>query len=149
MQSDMIFAQKVRWGPTDGHPAGIRASDESNNTNSFVPWRDLENELRQQLMPQLFAQPSQFTFTLADYNGKSNWLVTLIDESGEKFCDVWFGINLDNGWAFDGMIHLGDPDAEPRVWQSYQRYSDGTYRRLPSQVSSLDKFTNMTTISSR
>lgn len=136
----MIAPQKVIWGPRDGRDAGVRVIQEDGVEASFIPWSDLDRELRDRLMPQLFVDPSGFNFVTRDYHGKSNWLVQLINERGEWYCDVWFGVNPDNGWAVDGMVHFGETDDEPHVWQSYQRYSDGTYRRLPSWVSSLDEF---------
>ncbi|KRQ15373.1 hypothetical protein AOQ71_10255 [Bradyrhizobium manausense] len=139
MEADMISPQNVIWGPREGRDPGIRVLQDEVEAK-FIPWIDLERELRDRLMPQLFVDPSGFTFVTRDYHGKSNWLVQLMDEDGEWYCDVWFGVNPDNGWAVDGMVHFGEADEEPHVWQSYQRYSDGTYRRLPSWASSLDEY---------
>jgi hypothetical protein len=144
MANTMIVPQRVRWGPLDDRPAGVLVLDESGAEIDFIAWTDLERELNQRLMPQLFAHPPALKFAKRDHHGKTDWLVQLINERGERFCDAWFGVNPDDGWAFDGMVHFGDPDAQPHVWQSYQRCSNGTYRRLPSWASSLDQFKQAT-----
>lgn len=140
MPNTMIVSQKVRWGPVDGHPAGVCVLDESDAQVGFIAWTDLERELTQRVLPQLFAHPIFLRFEKCDHRGKAGWLVQLIDDNGDRFCDAWLGVNPDDGWAFDGLLHFGDPGAPPHVWQSYQRYSDGTYRRLPSLAASLDQF---------
>ncbi|MCP1752003.1 hypothetical protein [Bradyrhizobium elkanii] len=132
--------QHVRWGPNDERPAGISIIGENGVESTFMRWNDLQSELEHKLMPQLFVKPEGFRFQARDHQNKSDWLVQIIDGRGEWFCDVWLGGNPDNGWAFDGFVHVGDPAEAPHVWQSYQRYSDGTYRRLPSRVASLDQF---------
>jgi hypothetical protein len=114
-------------------------TDGSNDEN-FISWTDLQAELQRQLLPQLFANPSGFKFETRDHHGKSQWLVQVFDDRGDWFCDVWFGNDPDNGWSFDGLVRLGDPVAAPHAWQTYQRYSDGTYRRLPSRSPNLDQF---------
>ena len=90
-------------------------------------------------MPQLFSYTPAFRFEMRDHHGKTDWLVQPVNDQGDRFCNVWFCVN-DDGWAFDGLVHFGDSDADPYVWQSYQRYPDGTYRRPPSFASSLDQF---------
>ncbi|WP_439372672.1 hypothetical protein [Bradyrhizobium sp. DASA03120] len=138
MANSTIVPQRVRWGPVDGLPAGVRILDENEAEVDFMAWAALERELNQRLMPQLFSHAPAFGFETRDHHGKRDWLVQLVNPQSERFCDVWFGVNPDDGWAFDGLVHFGDSD--PHVWQSYQRYSDGTYRRLPSFASSLDQF---------
>ncbi|UVO30312.1 hypothetical protein [Bradyrhizobium arachidis] len=140
----MIVPQRVRWGPVDGRPAGIRVLDEDEAEVDFIAWSALERELNQRLMPQLFSYTPAFRFEMRDHHGKTDGLVQLVNDQGDRFCDVWFGVNPGDGWAFDGLVQFGDPDADPLVWQSYQRYSDGTYRRLPSFASSLDQFKQAT-----
>lgn len=73
----------------------------------------------------LHSEPST---TMASVTGSCGSLM----DAGEKFCSVWFGVDPDNGWGFDGLIRFGDPDAEAHVWQTYQRNSYGAYRRLSS-----------------
>jgi len=135
MSDHAITPQTVRWGPSDGKPAGVNVFS-TNADSYFIPWAALKKELDEQLKPQLFAAPSSgWTF--------EDWLVYVVDKNGNRYCDVWFGNNPDWGWAFDGMIRVGDSaDKEPHVWQAYQRYSDGTYRRLISRMGSIDVLHN-------
>lgn len=114
----MITPQKVFWGPRDGRPAGIRIIEDDREETHFISWSDLERELQRCLLPQLFADPTGFSFVTRDYHGKPDWLVQIVDGQGAWYCDVWLGVNPDNGWSVDGMVHFGEPDHEPRVWQS-------------------------------
>lgn len=135
-----VVPQKVRWGPSDARPAGILTWTEAGDPEHFVSWITLQKELDRQLLPQLFADPEGFRFETRDQHDKAHWLVQVIDDRGEWFCDVWFGNDPDDGWGFDGLVRLGDPVEAPHAWQTYQRYSDGTYRRLPSRCADLDQF---------
>jgi hypothetical protein len=132
--------QKLRWGPSDGLAAGVRVFSDYGSECEFIPWSELKVELERQLMPQLFADPSGFTFETRDYEGKSQWRVQISDKAASRYCDVWFGHDPDSGWAFDGLLRFGDPDETPHVWQTYQRYSDATYRRCSSMSATLDEF---------
>jgi hypothetical protein len=80
----------------------------------------LQNELRRHLLPQLFANPAGFSFETRDYNGKIEWLVQVFQD--------------------DGLVRVGDANNPPHAWQTYQRYSDGTYRRLESRVPTIDEY---------
>jgi hypothetical protein len=131
--------QTVRWGPSDGDPAGIRAFDSGESDYVFVPWSDLLPELERQLLRQLFADPRGYAFVLKDYHGKAEWLVQIVDARGEYYCDVWFGNDPENGWAFDGLVRVGVADEESPVWQAYERYSDGAYRRVQSRSATIDE----------
>jgi hypothetical protein len=131
--------QQVRWGPTVGQTAGILTWNAADCTNEkFIARPELKKELQVKLTPQLFADKSSFRFELLDHHGKADWLVQIFDIEG-KYCDVWFGVNPEKGWSFDGLVHFGQADVMPHIWQSYQRYSDGSYMRLPSLVRSLDE----------
>lgn len=135
-----VVAQKVNWGPSDGYEAGIRVFGTDDVESSFVPWADLKRELQLQLLPQLFANPKGYVFETKDYHGKKGWLVQICNTKGAPYCDVWFGKDPDQGWRFDGMIRVGEASERPHVWQAYQRYSDGSYRRLFSATATIDEF---------
>lgn len=138
ISAQIVLPQRVRWGPSDGRQAGIRVWDSVDIEQQFVPWSNLREELMRNLLPQLFANPEGVSFETRDYHGKKEWLVQLFQQC-ESYCDVWFGDDPGEGWKYDGMIHIGDAENVPHVWQSYQRYSDGTYRRLQSLVATLDE----------
>ena len=133
-----VHPQLVRWGPSDSYPAGLRVWDTNNVEGEFVYWACLKAELDHKLLPQLFVDPSGYHIDVRDHLTKKHWLVQVIDESGNRYCDLWFGGDPENGWAFDGMVRVGDADVELPVWQTYQRYSDGSYRRLFSRFRSID-----------
>lgn len=135
--------EKVRWGPSDGFAPGIRVWNSDDTEESFISWTDLKPELESRLFPQLFADPSGYTIESRDYHGKKQWLVRICNEAGEPYCAVWFGDDPDNGWRFDGLIRVGEAmelESE-RVWHVYQRYSDGTYRRLFALTPVIDEIT--------
>ncbi|MEK7611860.1 MAG: hypothetical protein AAB407_00735 [Patescibacteria group bacterium] len=136
------LAQKVKWQADNGDGvAGISFSNEGNDTEDFIPWELLQPELNRELLTKLFANPQGYTFEVHDHHGKKNWVMIVVDSSENEICDVWFGGDPDNGWGFDGLIRVGNALAKepPHVWQIYQRYSDGTYQRLPSRYGSLEK----------
>lgn len=137
-------AERIRWGPSDGLPAGIRILDEFGAERGFTPWEALKTELEIKLLPQIFADPSGFSFSTAEHRGKPDWLVQVVDAQKEPFCHVWFGPDPERNFAFDGLVRVGDPDAPPSVWQTYQRYSDGSYQRLSATVPTLDQVKNQT-----
>ncbi|MGY3347162.1 MULTISPECIES: hypothetical protein [unclassified Bradyrhizobium] len=84
----MITPQKVFWGPRDGRPAGIRIIEDDREETHFISWSDLERELQQCLLPQLFTDPTGFSFVTRDYHGKRDWLVQIVDAQGAWYCDA-------------------------------------------------------------
>lgn len=120
--------QFTRWGPVDELPPGV--SIEARN-GEFVSWRRLEREIKGRILPQVDALNDKWSdIKLADHHGKKDWIIEVLDKSGHVIANVWFGPNPLKNWASDGRVRVGPPDAPPRVWQVYQRYSDGSYRRL-------------------
>jgi hypothetical protein len=116
---------------------GIRIWGDGKKYEDFLPWPKLKIELDRKLLPQLFADPSGFGFQVFDHHGKPDWVVKLVRSDGTGFCYLWLGGDPGRGWQWDGLIRLGA--AEPaQVWQIYQRYSDGTYRRLASAFRRLE-----------
>ena len=140
--SERIIAQQVRWLPSqDGKTRlGLFSADDA--SGSFLSKKAAEKELATTLLPQLFADPRGWEFAVHDFNGKKDWIIWVVDKKGERYCDLWLGNNPDAGWAWDGLIRVGDADAEPHVWQAYERYSDGEYRRVFSLCRSIDQFRN-------
>jgi DNA-binding winged helix-turn-helix (wHTH) protein len=143
-----VIAQKVKWGRNDGLPAGIRVWDARGNMEiglDFIPWLHLYEEIKRNLLPQVLADPTGFDFELHNHNGKTDWLLFLVDGNRSWYCDVWFGGNPDDHWTIDGLVRLGDRDSNPRAWQTWQRHSDGTYLRVPgkSLCNSLDKMKSL------
>lgn len=141
-QSDEVFVDIVRWGPNDGLQAGVKITRMIDDTEVFVrfaPWQEYLIQLETNLMPQLFADPASFRFAVRDYHGKKDWLVRIQDNRNSDYCALWLGGDPDAGWAADGLVRVGDPNARPHTWQAYQQLSDGTFRCVFSLCGSLDE----------
>jgi hypothetical protein len=129
--SAMAKPQTVLWGPSDGRPPGIVTS-----ASGFVPWEQLSKDLNERLLTQLSRHiPSKCRVRLADFHDRTNWLIQIVDESGRARGFVWLGTNPDNSWAWDGLVRVGtaETDYSHEVWQVFQRYSDGSYRRVEAR----------------
>ena len=128
--------QKTLWGPNNRKPAGICIT--SSPTGEFIPWAELKLEIETGLFNQLGRHiPPNCTAFLDDYKDRRNWLVRIIDPEGKQIGYVWFGTNADNNWAYDGLVRVGDDRYV--VWQVFQRYSDGSYRRVRMQAPRLQR----------
>ena len=103
-----------------------------------TPGQKLKLEIETGLFNQLGRHiPPSCTAHLDDYKGRRNWLVRIIDPEGKQIGYVWFGTNADNNWAYDGLVRVGDDRYV--VWQVFQRYSDGSYRRIRMQAPRLQR----------
>jgi transcriptional regulator with XRE-family HTH domain len=122
--------QKTRWAPTDGKAPGIDVEGDSDS--DFIPWDELKPEIEARLLNQLGLHiPPECTVILDDFHGRPNWLVRIVDSECNRRGYVWFGTDADNNWAFDGLVRAGDDTYV--VWAVFQRYSDGSYRRIRVQ----------------
>jgi hypothetical protein len=134
-----IVPQRVYWGRNAGLPAGIRVCDEGSNVYRFVIWSELKAQLEQLLLPQLLADSRGFTVDVIDYYDKKDWLVRVFDPAGKPYCALWFGPDPDKGWHVDGLVRAGVADRSPAAAMTYQRLSDGSYRRIGGSATSLDE----------
>lgn len=130
--SQSLKPQETRWGPVDGKEPGIYIS--SPEVTITVPWASLKSEIETRLLPQVVQVPAGSAVELRDFRGKRNWIVAVISPSKERVANVWFGPDPMSNWAFDGLVRVGRPDADDPegkavVWQTFQRFSDGSYRR--------------------
>jgi len=121
--------QRVRWSPVDGGPPGISIVSDPGH---FVSWARLKKEIEERLLPQIRNVPVSSTVSLHGFRGKTNWVVRITDPSANEVGDVWFGPDPQNKWRYDGLVRVGGTDSRGRlvVWQVFQRYSDGIYRRI-------------------
>jgi transcriptional regulator with XRE-family HTH domain len=128
--------QKTRWGPADGKPAGISIINDPEEL--FIPWIDLEIEIEQKLLCQLGRHIRiGCKVRIDDFHGRQNWLLRVVTPDPPKNIGyVWFGPDPEKNWAFDGLVRVGDApnDYEAEVWQVFQRYSDGSYRRIEAKL---------------
>ncbi len=122
--------QRVRWGPNDGLPAGISIARKG---GPFVPWARLRVEVKINLLSQLGLHvPPNCRVLLRNMFGRKNWTVRIVDSDDREVGHVWFGSDPDHEWRYDGLVRVGKPldDYAAEVWQVFQRFSDGSYRRL-------------------
>jgi transcriptional regulator with XRE-family HTH domain len=121
--------QRVRWSPVDGGPPGISIISDPGH---FVSWPHLKKEIEECLLPQIRNVPVGSTVSLRPFRGRPNWVVRITDPSTNEVGDVWFGPDPKNKWGYDGLVRVGGTDSRGRlvVWQVFQRYSDGIYRRI-------------------
>ena len=128
--------QETLWGPNNGKPAGICIT--SSAAGEFVPWKILKPEIQTRLFTQLGDHiPLKCTAALGDYKGRPDWLTLIIDPDGKQVGEVWFGTDPDTNWAYDGLVRVGNDTYV--VWQVFQRYSDGSYRRIRKQAPRLQR----------
>ena len=123
----------VRFDPGgDGHPPGISA--ESPGGITFVPWDRLKPELEKRLLISLgriFGE-TRLSVALGEFKGRKNWVMHIQDPDEKHLGYVWLGGDPYNSWVWDGLVRVGEAldDDHHVVWQVFQRYSDGTYRRI-------------------
>lgn len=101
----------------------------------FISWKTLKSELEKQVInsiPGVIQIPARVE--LSDHYEKKDWIIKIIDKNGSHVGDVWIGSNPENSWRMDGKIRIGRTisDKEWKVWQVYERFSDGSYRVLRS-----------------
>jgi hypothetical protein len=126
--------QEARWGPVDGAAPGIFViyAEDSTKAKVFIPWSELQPEIEKRLFPQVGQIPMGSHAEVVAFKGKDNWLVRATGPNGAVVAYIWFGSDPQNGWIFDGLIRAGtsSPDGSHAVvWQTFQRYSDGSYLR--------------------
>ena len=125
-QPPVAEPQVVDWVPYDSSlGTGMRVI----GSGEFIPWEELKDEIVQGLLTQVWNIPSGSTVALADYNGMRDLIMQVIDPGGNVVANVWIGVNPLKGWDFDGLVRVGSPVTPPEVWGTFQRYSDGSYRR--------------------
>jgi hypothetical protein len=125
--------QKIRWD--SGHKSGVHGMIvESHESVGFIPWEDLKPELEKDLLVHLgrVLGSRSYTIDTAPFHGRENWLIRILDESGSAVGSVWLGNDPYQGWKWDGLVRVGNAPTEhtAKVWQVFERYSDGSYRRV-------------------
>ncbi len=132
--SSSVQAQQVRWGPVDGLEPGITIDAIDRH---FIPWDRLRLEIETRLLNQLGRSlPAGCSVALQEFHGRPNWLVRVIDSNGATLADLWFGPDPDHGWRFDGRVRVGLAldEHHAEVWQVFERFTDGSYRRVDARV---------------
>ena len=129
--------QKVRWVASGPKGAGVTVRNVDSHFEQFITWRDLEPELAARLIPQVLRNPAGCRFEKGDFGGKQDWVVRLLDAEGKAIGYLWLGGDADRNFTWDGLVRVGG-NVPPPVWQIYERYSDGTYRRLHSRFKQIE-----------
>ena len=127
--------ERVSWVPDHDGSAGIVIRSAR---NQFIPLAQLKIEVETRVLPQVYSLPVGSTIIVKDHltdgGVKKNWLVRIVNPRGRIIAGMWFGGDPEKEWAFDGLIRVGPhriQDAKPhRVWEIYQRFSDGSYRKI-------------------
>lgn len=69
---------------------------------------------------------------LRDLYDRKGWTVRVLSKEGQELGYVWFGSNPESALAYEGLVRVGTAiEGGPTVvWQTFERFSDGTYRRV-------------------
>jgi DNA-binding winged helix-turn-helix (wHTH) protein len=125
--------QLVRYRPGDA-PGILVENASKEGGGQFVPWIALQLELERELLPylgRLFGDRA-LTVSLVDFKNRRNWRIHIHDGGVNHTGSVWLGGDPYKNWNWDGLVRVGKAidDDHHVVWQVFQRYSDGTYRRI-------------------
>jgi hypothetical protein len=125
--------QKVAWAPDMGNPPGIQIREPQ---TALVPWPALKKEVEDRLFGQVEQIPSRSLARVNSLRGRPNKIVEIVDPNGQVIGNIWFGKNpRNNAFNWDGLIRVGVPkemrnDGIPIVWETFKRYSDGSYVKI-------------------
>jgi len=120
----------------DGKPPGILL--EGDRRQAFLSWRRLKGEIEKMPLPQVRRVPVGSTVGVHDLAERKAWIVNVLGPHFREVGSLWFGTDPDANWRWDGLVRLGHSQrhfgADRVVWQIFQRYSDGSYRRVRASV---------------
>jgi len=121
----LVHSQSLSWGPDQGKEAGA-CLDECSN---FVPWSEFRSELERLVLPLTPNLPSHASTNLGSLSGQNARVIQVTDQAGNVVGNVWVGVNPAADWRFDGLLRVGSANNPPKVWASFERLSNGSYRR--------------------
>jgi hypothetical protein len=126
---DLIVPQRVKWKPDLNGESGIEIIS---YPGGFVRWEHLKREIESSLLPSVRNLPLHCTVSRGMFRGRGNWIVRVLDDVGSELANIWFGGDPEKDWRFDGLVRIGPGQKSTGhvVWQTWQRYSNGTYRRI-------------------
>lgn len=117
--------QNLSWGPDQGREAGV-CIDECSH---FISWLDFRAELERNILPRVPNMPSGTSARLQSLAGQKAKVIEVTDGAGNVVANVWVGTNPHADWKFDGVLRVGSPGKAPKVFASFERLSNGTYRQ--------------------
>lgn len=126
LPSPTAFAQHLSWGPDSDLDPGVCID----LCVEFIAWPEVKEEVEFGLLPRMYQVPPGSSLELQDLAGNRNRVVAVIDATGSRVGSAWFGRNPELGWDPDGMLRIGTDIPTLEVWAAFQRFSDGSYRRL-------------------
>lgn len=133
VRDKMPVSQKVIW-QASGEDKTTGMIVESEEGVEFISWEDLKPELLNNLLTQLgrVLGNRPYTIEMNEFHGRKNWVINILDEKKNDVGSVWLGGDPYRGWKWDGNVRVGKAKDEDSVvvWQIFERYSDGSYRRL-------------------
>ncbi|HEX8322479.1 MAG TPA: helix-turn-helix transcriptional regulator [Tepidisphaeraceae bacterium] len=121
--------QQVYWGPVVDRPPGLWIESDG----LFVDWPDVKEEVERKLLNQCANWvPGGSIVELRELEGVKNWIMRIVSTDGAEIGNVYFGLHPRREWTWCGLVwvgpvHKGDTG---RIWRTFARYSDGTYRIL-------------------
>lgn len=132
LNSDHVLdgTQKIFWGVNQGLPPGAYIDSVS---GKFIPWKKLKKELEEKVInryPKLINPECKVE--LADFYGRKDWLVQIIDDSKNVIGSVTIGSNPYANWENDGLVRIGKAlnDNSWVVYAVFARLHDGTYKTI-------------------
>lgn len=120
-----VHISSLSWGPDHGRDAGACID----GCSSFIPWSELRGEIERSVFPLTPNLPTGVTATLASLGGVKNKVIQVTDANGIVLGNAWIGVDPASNWRFDGILRVGANTNPPQVWASFERLSNGTYRK--------------------
>lgn len=121
-----VAAQEVDWVPNDpARGTGVCID----KCAEFISWDILKDEIKARVLPQVSRIPPGSALRLLDYHGRRNWIIQVNSPEGIEIAHLWIGNNPTMSWSYDGLVHVGNPKSPAMVWDSFQRYSNGIYKK--------------------
>ncbi len=116
-------SQQIQWLPDRKR---ICVDDKC---KEFFLWEKFKKEVEEKIFTKVPQVLSGSTLALKDSYDKQNWFMEVIGSSGNKIGDVWIGNDPTKDWKFDGLVRVGVSENPVVVWDTFQRYSDGSYKK--------------------
>jgi hypothetical protein len=131
----VVEAQEAWWNPADPKNPVVSLIGRGSKKSAVVPWSSLKGEIETRLLPQVQRVPRNSTVGLRDADGQANKIIAVVSPTRDEIAHVWFGFDPKKNWLADGLVRVGvsgtgsDRDSATTVWETFERYSDGSYRR--------------------